>query len=656
MDHWGKISLSLFLLIFLGVHNVAAQNSQQEPNRLSVGIMGSVTTGHLNLGSAFQSSADANFEFQERLNSTLGFNIRYVATPEIALQSNVVFGKFSFLSDIFPADALTFDNNYVSTTLTTQLSLVRLFGATARNFNLFGSFGTGLMFNDVSIHSEHPSITQSDITAADHPFQTFFTTFGGGLRFNLGHRLDSYAQYEYSSASRDIIDGNFIGELLNLGGSSQISNSWSAVTFGLQFKFGASNVDADWPAVTRVIAPEPPPERSMFERLEELLARQAEMFQEEINQLTGRIDSLELALLEEKQKNEELEMEAPPQNEEMAAMIRELQHQVAELESALAAEREDEQPTIAEQVDEPRGVPSEEQKPEPVAIHRIRIEGEKIGVGKLPPPLPVEIILVPDEPETPDTELLAESTDTPEDEITEAEPQIVEAEETISDDQPMEEISPGEEAEVSETVAEETDAETDQTAEPAEVAETLAETELDKTETVEEKREDIIRRADSLRVIESIEELDSTDRGMSPVRSGVTRPDTADLETPKPQEKEPELPIPDFKKSQSEKDTGSEAIASADIDTDDAPVADEKVETKAADEESTVQVDSDTTEMDEEMAREDQASESMDATEQPADKSMNWTWYALIAIAILGAIYAISKIFKPKSPSDSDSA
>lgn len=650
MNLRGKISffLSLIFFFFGGIEALYGQNDQQEPNRLSIGIMGSVTTGHLDLGSAFQSGVDANFEFEERLNSTIGFNLRYVATPEIALQTNVVFGKFSIMSDIFPDDALSFDNNYVSTTFTTQLSLVRLFGAQARNFNLFGSFGTGLMFNDVSIHSDNPAITQSDVTAADHPFQTFFTTFGGGIRFNLGPRLDSFAQYEYSSASRDIIDGNFIGELLNLGASSEISNSWSGVSFGLQFKFGASNIDADWPTVARVIAPEPPPEPSMFERLEELLARQAEMFQTEIDQLTERIDSLELALLEEKQRNQELaeERETPPQNEEMAEMIRELQQKVAELESALAAEREetDDQPTIAEERDDSDQYPEAEARPKPVAIHRVPLQGERIGLKELPKPLPIDIILVPDDPLAPDqSEELTETTESQEeeDERDETEP------ETIDRDEIVEEVSPedieNEEALTDRVVEEvDVDVDTEETVETTEAAESLTEANVEETDIAEEKPEDVVKRADSLRVIESIEELDSTDQGMSPVNADVTRPDTADLEAPKPEEKEPELPVSD--------ETDRKEIEKDDIESEETPVPDEEFLAQ----ESTDQASPDTTTV-EEMPDEDQTAEATDGTQQDEERGYNWTWFAILAIVVLGIIYFISNMFKSKSGSDSGS-
>lgn len=647
MGQWGKIASCALFFVFGGLGQVFAQSSQQEPNRLSIGVMGAVTTGHLDLGSAFQSSVDANFEYQERLNNTLGFNIRYVATPEIALQTNVVFGKFSFLSDIFPDDALTFNNNYVATSLTTQLSLVRIFGASAENFNLFGSFGTGLMFNDVSIDSEAPEIKNSDITPADHPFSNFFTTFGGGIRFNLGDRIDSFAQYEYSSASRDIIDGNFIGELLNLGGSSEISNSWSAVTFGVQFKFGASNVDADWPTASRVIAPEPPPERDMFERLEELLARQAEMFEKEIDELTGRIDSLELALLEEKQRNDQLaeqleQQEETPQNEEMAQQIRELQQQVAQLESALAAEQaEDErQPTIAEQQNEPADAAEREQRPSTKAIQRVRVQGEMLGVRQLPRPLPVEIVLVPDTPEESDefdvlTDIVEEAQPDLENIVIEPEPKEL--------DEIAQEVQANQEQSLDK-----------ETIEPKPINDTVFEA-APQTDTSDEaladasldqEQEDVFQKADSLRVIESIEELDSTSQGMAHVRDDVTRPDTADLEVPKPEEKEPEATQADHEAPvQDQDDTSQESIGSVDVETD---------QTDAPSEinESIAQADTDTTDM-AQGQMEEEATQSTDATDQPEDEGMNWTWYALIAVAVLGAVYFIANMFRPKSGSDS---
>ena len=178
MENLYKALLVCFILAFASSFTAQAQSEseteQTEPNRFSIGLMGGVTAGHLNVGSAFQSATGTNFDFKERLNSTLGFNIRYTATDEIALQSNIFAGKFSLLSDYFRQDALSFDNNFFTTSLTTQLNLLRIFGADSKNINLFGSFGGGLMFNDISIQTDSPEIASRGITPSDHPLSTFF--------------------------------------------------------------------------------------------------------------------------------------------------------------------------------------------------------------------------------------------------------------------------------------------------------------------------------------------------------------------------------------------------------------------------------------------------------------------------------------------------
>jgi hypothetical protein len=402
----------------MGNFAVHAQSESEtetfKPNKLSIGLMGGITTGHLDIGSAFQSATDTNFEFSEQLNSTLGFNIRYTATDEIALQSNIFAGKFSLLSDYFQQESLSFDNNFFTTSLTTQLSLLRIFGATAENINLYGSFGGGLMFNDISIHTENSEIASRGVTPSDHPLSTFFSTFGAGIRFNLSYRLDSFAQYDFNSASRDIVDGNFIGELLALGGSAETANSWSTISVGMQYKFGNSPIDADWPSVDlRPTTPATTPERDVFEQLEELLARQADFYKREIDDLTSRVDSLEIALQEEREGNQQQEeRDTAPEDDPYAAVLREMQSRIDSLEQALAEERQIQEPprneeTIEEeQIAEQIEIDVEEYAPQDV-IQNVRIQPEMIGVKIQPMPLPETLAFVAEvsaDEDTPDLE------------------------------------------------------------------------------------------------------------------------------------------------------------------------------------------------------------------------------------------------------------
>lgn len=333
----GKFASLLTLAFLFLFGHTYAQNQDEKPNRLSLGIFGTLTKGHLNVGSTFQSAVNANFEFQEQYNNTVGFNIRYVATPEVALQTNIAYGSFTLLSEFENQQSfLTLENQYWTASLSTQLSLLRLFGANSRDFNVYGSIGTGLMFNNISVESETADNT-TNVSSADHPGQTFFTSFGGGIRFNLGPRIDSFAQYEFNVANRDIVDGEYLGEIFDLNGSAKTSNTWSVFSVGIQFKFGSSEVDADWPTPLLPSGRSPYAGDDAFEELEQrLLAQQEEQREQlnnEINRLTSQIDSLKAEL----EFQQQLEGRAVAVNSDT---LNALLTRIENLEHEIAVERE----------------------------------------------------------------------------------------------------------------------------------------------------------------------------------------------------------------------------------------------------------------------------------------------------------------------------
>lgn len=252
MMYTGKILAIVFTLFLYQATLLHAQNDDESVklSRFSIGVIGNLTKGHM--GTSLQTDATGTFEFQEQFNTNLGLNLRYVLSPVFALQSNVVYGRFTILSDFFDQDLLSFKNNYLTTSITTQISILRLFGADAKDFNMYSSFGAGLMFNNINIETDRREINQASVSANDHPFTSFFAVLGGGVRFNLLPRIDSFAQYEYILSNRDIIDGGFVGELLNLGRTAQNSKAWSSVKIGIQFKFGKSSRDADWTTKSRI--------------------------------------------------------------------------------------------------------------------------------------------------------------------------------------------------------------------------------------------------------------------------------------------------------------------------------------------------------------------------------------------------------------------
>jgi len=573
MENLYKALLVCFILAFASSFTAQAQSEseteQTEPNRFSIGLMGGVTAGHLNVGSAFQSATGTNFDFKERLNSTLGFNIRYTATDEIALQSNIFAGKFSLLSDYFRQDALSFDNNFFTTSLTTQLNLLRIFGADSKNINLFGSFGGGLMFNDISIQTDSPEIASRGITPSDHPLSTFFSTFGGGIRFNLSYRLDSFAQYDFNSASRDVVDGNFIGELLALGGSAQTANSWSTVSVGMQYKFGNSPVDADWPTVElRPTTPATTPERDVFEQLEELLARQADFYKGEIEDLTTRVDSLEIALQEERQKNQEQEeRDTAPEEDPYAAVLREMQSRIDSLEQALAEERQIQEPPRDEELIAEQGEFEAGEYIPQTTIQSVRVQPEMIGIGIQPVQLPEKLAFVPETPSADNNEPDVDS-ESGDETLAEAETGEVSIDkkdisfETLTEriDFVLPPMMPVESPDSLETVDLEEIFTSLDKAESESDSEILAE---NSDEEIDESAEEIKMLADSLTFIESMEKLDSPREPADTLIKGT--PDIT-IEAPVREEKR------------------SDSITIAELDSDrDIPEADEDVDTESRD-------------------------------------------------------------------------
>jgi len=404
------------------------------------------------------------------------------------------------------------------------------------------------MFNDISIHTDNSQIASRGITPSDHPLSTFFSTFGGGIRFNLSYRLDSFAQYDFNSASRDIVDGNFIGELLALGGSAKTANSWSTLSVGMQYKFGNSPVDADWPSVDlRPTTPATTPERDVFEQLEELLARQADFYKREIDDLTSRVDSLEIALQEERERNEQQEeRETAPEEDPYAAVLREMQSRIDSLEQALAEERQIQEPPrgeealIEEQIAEQPEEEAEEYQPQNV-IQNIRIQPELIGVNIQQIPLPETLAFVPEVSTEEDT---AEESPEPENEeaLAEADTEDITIDKKeISFEKLTDDISivlppfaPVQTPDSVETITMEdifnnlNDTSEEEIAEDEEV---IAES---RDEEIDEPAPEIKLLADSLTIVESLEKLQTPREAADTLIKDT--PDVS-IESPRPEEK-----------------------------------------------------------------------------------------------------------------------
>jgi len=234
------INKLLLVVLIASVTFAAPVMSQdtEEPNRLSIGLMGGVTQGHMNIGTEY--------------DPTFGFNLRYAANPALAVQANFLFGKMTTAEDDgFDGNGNYFDrsfeNSYFTSSVTSQVNLLRMLGSTSETVNLYASVGLGLIFNDVTTELGNTTPDNwTEFIGEDHSEPAFFGTFGTGLRFNLAKRVDLFAQYDFNISNSDLIDGHRTRPELDIDKNRRTQDSWSSVTGGLQIKFGSSDKDADW--------------------------------------------------------------------------------------------------------------------------------------------------------------------------------------------------------------------------------------------------------------------------------------------------------------------------------------------------------------------------------------------------------------------------
>ena len=229
-----KFLIILIAATALAFSNVNAQESE-EPNRLSIGLMGGATIGHMNIGTEY--------------NPTFGLNLRYAFNPDFALQTNFLFGKFTTNDDDDNLLDRTFENSYATASMNSQIGLLSLLGSDSERVNVYANVGLGLIFNDVTTNLLSNAVspeTEETFSGENHSETAMFASFGTGVRVNVAKKIDLFAQYDYNISNSDIIDGHRTHTRTLIDQNRRNPDSWSAITAGVQIKFGSSDTDADW--------------------------------------------------------------------------------------------------------------------------------------------------------------------------------------------------------------------------------------------------------------------------------------------------------------------------------------------------------------------------------------------------------------------------
>lgn len=289
MKTFYKLLLTALLVPLIGFSTASAQDMgdgnepmvevNEPPSKLSIGLLGGVTIGHMNIGTQY--------------DPTFGFNLRYAANPVLAVQTNFTFGKMTTNPDDDNYFEREFENSYITSSISTQADLLRLLGGSSENVKLYASVGLGLIFSDVTtqVNNKEPS-NWENFQGENHSEPAMFASFGPGVRFNLGRRIDLFAQYDYYISNSDLIDGFRTRPELQIDLYRRTPDNWSAVTAGIQIKFGGSDRDADWHSYDPTIDP------SVINRLD----RRIDALDERVSDNSARLDEHQeyLEMLEER--------------------------------------------------------------------------------------------------------------------------------------------------------------------------------------------------------------------------------------------------------------------------------------------------------------------------------------------------------------------
>ncbi|MDX1587279.1 MAG: OmpA family protein, partial [Balneolaceae bacterium] len=160
-----------------------------------------------------------------------------------------------------------FTNSYKSVSVTSQIGLLRLLGTKSKILKIYGDVGLGLVFNDVTTSVNNKIGQWEDFVGEDHTEYSMVGIFGGGVRLNVSHRIDLFAQYDYIISNSDLIDGYRTRPELQIDLHRRTPDNWSRFTAGIQIKLGGSDSDADWHRY------DPTMDYSEIRRLEEQIAQ-----------------------------------------------------------------------------------------------------------------------------------------------------------------------------------------------------------------------------------------------------------------------------------------------------------------------------------------------------------------------------------------------
>lgn len=256
------IPLLLFLLVPCKAY------SQDEFNKMGWGIgfsAGVINTSLASGGEYFFEDINP-FLLDRDSYLSLRLNLQYDFSDYESIRADISSGKFTVLTNFAGWPEYTFTNDFINSTISVQMSLMRYLGIPAYPLNIYGKFGLGLNFNNLTAN---PRNSNQGLVSNKKNTQNPVYVFGGGLRLYISQSVNLYTEYDLFLSDRQIIESGFVSDFTN-SDFSRTSSRWRGLQAGIQIKFQnrtGSGIRQPPQPIFADIPPQPPSFKDYFETI-----------------------------------------------------------------------------------------------------------------------------------------------------------------------------------------------------------------------------------------------------------------------------------------------------------------------------------------------------------------------------------------------------
>jgi outer membrane protein OmpA-like peptidoglycan-associated protein len=216
-----RYGVIMFIVLLLLTSSVSADGMDElypKANRFSISLFGGVT---LSQEGAIWSTTRGNFDVQVGYSPAFGGSILYSVSQPFSLEFRIVSGMFESHDDVAAGNQFRNDYLYFSGRGLIYLSNIFQTYRMSDRINPYIFAGIGYMNIDVT------EMAGPDIN------ETVSTVLGGlGMKIRATRFFDVFAQYEFTVADSDLLDGRR---------ASHPRDMWGTVTAGVTVNLGSMN-------------------------------------------------------------------------------------------------------------------------------------------------------------------------------------------------------------------------------------------------------------------------------------------------------------------------------------------------------------------------------------------------------------------------------